>query len=55
VEDVERAKKNFSTAVELGGVYAMVGFGRLLDKDDPQGFVLFVWDAREEAACLERK
>jgi TPR repeat protein len=41
VEDVERAKENFLVAAELGDVYAMVCFGELLGKDDPQRFVWF--------------
>jgi TPR repeat protein len=38
-QDRERAKQNFLFAAELGDVYAMVCFGSLVDKDDPQRFV----------------
>jgi hypothetical protein len=38
-KDLERAKENFLAAAELGYVNAMVYFGQLLDKDDPQRFV----------------
>jgi hypothetical protein len=38
-KNVERAKENFLIAAELGHVHAMLCFGKLLDKSDPQRFV----------------
>jgi hypothetical protein len=41
VEDAEKGKKIFLVAAELGHMIAMVGLGKLLEKDDSQRFYWF--------------